>query len=102
MDWYDRVSRGIEKTDIVDKGRAYVIRWKLIIEAVRMIRSGLHSARYAPLTELGAFEMRDAAIQLRLATERLDAVSDQVLLELPQYAGRFKARQVKGPHIDAA
>lgn len=102
--WYERCSLGIEKADIEEKSgvidptrREYVKRWTLLIAAVKMIRSGLHSARYAELSERGAFEMRDAANQLRLAAERLDAVSDAVLLELPQYAGQFKARKVEGP-----
>lgn len=68
---------------------------RLSIEAVEMQRRALKLCRWAYLNETGAFQFRDASALLRLSIERLDAVSDSVLLELPQYRGRWIARTVR-------
>lgn len=72
---------------------------RLSIQAVEMQRRALHLCRWAYLNERGAFEFRDASALLRLSIERLDAVSDAVLLALPQYHGRFEARRVLGLRV---
>lgn len=66
----------------------------LSIEAIVMQREALKLLRWAYLNETGALQMRDASELLRRAIQRLDAVSDAVLLELPQYRGRWEPRRV--------
>lgn len=67
----------------------------LSIQAVEMQRRALHLCRWAYLNENGAFQFRDASALLSLSIQRLDAVSDSVLLALPQYRGRFVARVLR-------